>query len=126
MAKVEMAKDIHLQMNIFCHFDFCHNRINGITSPHMSKSNDHLIYHESVMSNDHLMSNPFMVNDHLMSTSVIQVRIEQGLVVKIRYPMRTNILFVFCKSRQSLSSGSQKTEFFFTGQGKKIEQNSNS
>ena len=40
-------------------FDFCHNRINDIspiTSPHMSKSNDLLMYHESLMSNDHLMS----------------------------------------------------------------------
>ena len=46
-------------MDIFCHFDFWHNRRNGfspITSPHMSKSNDLLMYHESLMSNDHLMS----------------------------------------------------------------------
>ena len=43
----------------FFHFDFCHDRMNGfspITSPHMSKSNDLLMYHERLMSNDHLMS----------------------------------------------------------------------
>lgn len=109
------------KINIFCHFDFYHNRrncISQITSPHMPKSNDHLMYHESLMSNDFLMSNPFTSNDHLMSTSVIQVRTEQGLVVKIRYSMKTTNLNFFCKSRQNLFSASQKTEFFYKSRKK--------
>ena len=84
----------------------------------MPKSNDHLMYHESLMSNDFLMSNPFTSNDHLMSTSVIQVRTEQGLVVKIRYSMKTTNLNFFCKSRQNLFSASQKTEFFYKSRKK--------
>ena len=58
MSNENLMSNEHLMSNEQLRFHHC------ITSPHMSKWNDHL------------MSNPFINNDHLMSTSVIQVRMK--------------------------------------------------
>ena len=105
-------------------FDFCHNRINDISpinSPHMSKSNDLLMYHESLMSNDHLMSTqgglmmpelvPIVTGKSLSEAFILTSTLWQKIVhwltssVHENYKLRTccvNKLFWMSKQKQTL------------------------